>query len=122
MRYKDQFDKERRDMLKVIAGAGITPALLRASTLIGGLVASRVAEAQAGKPNKSLLVLQSGGAPDSLWGPTGSAGALKMGRMSAAYEPIANQVAFVAGGNLTAGQHGHMFHRFNDGSFTEDSF
>ena len=45
-RYKNIFDKERRDFLKILASAGISKQLLRASPLVWGTMYARLAEAQ----------------------------------------------------------------------------
>jgi hypothetical protein len=119
MRYKHRFDQERRNILKTIAAMGITPRLLSASSLVGGIVAARVAEAQTARPTKSLLLLHTGGALDNLWRPSGS---LALGPHSAPLEPVKGEINFLAGGKMTSGGHGIMFHRFNDGSFDKDSF
>jgi hypothetical protein len=118
MQHKNRFDKQRRDILKTLGLMGITPGLLRASTLVGGVVMGRVSEAQMG-PQKSLILLQTGGGLDEYWRP-GAGLALKP--MSAPYEPVKNEMTFVAGGKMTGGGHGIMFHRYNDGSFNKDSF
>ena len=47
---------------------------------------------------------------------------LTLGPMSAPYEPVKNEMNFIAGGKMTGGGHGIMFHRYNDGSFVKDSF
>ena len=119
MRYKHRFDEERRNILKTIAAMGITPRLLGASSLVGGIVAARVAEAQTARPTKSLLLLHPGGALDNLWRPSGG---LALGAQSAPLEPVKGEINFLAGGKMTVGGHGTMFHRFNDGSFDKDSF
>lgn len=119
MRYKHRFDQERRNILKTIAAMGITPRLLSASSLVGGIVAARVAEAQTARPTKSLLLLHTGGALDNLWRPSAS---LALGPHSAPLEPVKGEINFLAGGKMTSGGHGIMFHRFNDGSFDKDSF
>jgi hypothetical protein len=118
MQHKNRFDKERRDILKTLASLGVTPTLLRASTLVGGVVMARVAEAQTG-PQKSLILFNAGGALDELWRPRAG---LALGPMSAPYESVKSEMNFVVGGRMTGGGHGIMFHRYNDGSFVKDSF
>ncbi|HEY0706282.1 MAG TPA: DUF1552 domain-containing protein [Polyangia bacterium] len=118
MQHKNRFDKERREILKTIGALGVSPGLLRASTLVGGVVMARVSEAQMG-PQKSLILFQAGGSLDQHWRPTSN---LTLGPMSAPYEPVKNDMTFVAGGKMTGGGHGIMFHRYNDGSFNKDSF
>jgi hypothetical protein len=118
MRYKHRFDKERRDLLKTLAVMGVSPGLFRASALVGGVAMARVAEAQAG-PAKHLILLACGGSLDEHWRPGPN---LTLGQMSAPYEPVKGEMNFVVGGKMTGGGHGIMFHRYNDGSFSKDSF
>ncbi|MDZ4263096.1 MAG: hypothetical protein U1B30_12295, partial [Pseudomonadota bacterium] len=61
MRYRDCFDKERRDFLRIVQRAGISAGVLKASSLIGGIMLARTAEAQSGVPTKSCLVFSGGG-------------------------------------------------------------
>lgn len=118
IRYKNRFDKQRRDIMKTIASAGISSGLLRSCGLVGGMMIARATEAQSG-PNKSLLLLCVGGALNEMWEP--SAG-MTLGSMSMPYEPVKSEMNFVAKGSMTSGGHGLMFERFTAGSFSEDSF
>jgi hypothetical protein len=118
MRYKNRFDQERRNLLKTLAAMGVSPGLFRASALVGGVAMARVAEAQAG-PSKHLIMLSCGGALDEHWRPGPN---LTLGQMSAPYEPVKGEMNFVVGGKMSGGGHGIMFHRYNDGSFSKDSF
>jgi hypothetical protein len=118
MRYKNRFDEQRRDFLKTLAAMGVSPGLYRASALVGGVAMARVAEAQAG-PTKHLILLACGGALDEHWRPGPN---LTLGQMSAPYEPVKGEMNFVVGGKMSGGGHGIMFHRYNDGSFSKDSF
>jgi hypothetical protein len=118
MRYKNRFDKQRRDFLKTLAAMGVSPGLLRASALVGGVAMARVAEAQA-LPSKHIILLACGGSLDEHWRPGPN---LTLGQMSAPYEAVKGEMNFVAGGKMTGGGHGIMFHRYNDGSFSKDSF
>ena len=117
-RYKNRFDKERRDFLKVVSAAGVCKGLLAASPLVSGMLLGRVAEAQQSKPRKSFFILHTGGALDKLWRPNGN---LRLGPQSAPYEPVKNDINFVVGASVSAAGHGIMHHRFNDGSFRADS-
>ncbi|HEY0715761.1 MAG TPA: DUF1552 domain-containing protein [Polyangia bacterium] len=119
IRYRNRFDKQRRDILKTLGLMGVTPALLRASTLVGGVVMGRVAEAQMGGAQKSLILCHTGGALGEHWAPRGG---LVLGAMSAPFEPVKGEMNFVVNGKMTGGGHGIMFHRYNDGSFNKDSF
>jgi len=119
-RYKNRFDKERRDLLNTIAKAGVSSALLRACGLVGGMMMARASEGQS-RPNKSLLLFKAGGALDELWRP-GSG--MKLGSMSEPYESVKSEMNFVAGGtmNQNAFGHGVMFAHFTGNSFSADSF
>jgi hypothetical protein len=76
------------------------------------------AEAQAG-PQKSLILLHTGGALGEHWAAPGD---LTLGAMSAPYEPVKADMNFIVNGKMAGGGHGIMFHRYNDGSFNKDSF
>lgn len=117
--YKNAIDKERRNLLKTMTKAGITPGLLRASSLVGGMMFARASEAAVA--NKSLLIFLAGGAIDNLWRPGGG---MSLGPMSQAYESVKNQMNFLAGGTMDQSGHGVMFGRFNggNGTWTSDSF
>ena len=119
-RYQNRFDKERRDIMKTLAHAGVSAGLLRACSLVGGMMVARATEAQAG-PTKSLLLFAAGGALDELWRPSGS---MQLGPMSEPYESVKSQMNFVAGGTMSpnAAGHGVMFAHFTGNSFNEDSF
>ena len=119
--YKNDIDKKRRQLLNIIAKAGISPALMKASSLVSGMMIARAAEAQNGGPDKSILLFAAGGAVDAHWRPSGG---MQLKPMSAAYEPVKNQMNFLAGGQMTNTGHGQMFGRFNGGSeqWTGDSF
>lgn len=117
-RYKHRFDKDRRDFLKVISAAGVSKGLLAASPLVSGMLIGRAAEAQGVKPRKSFFILHTGGALDELWRPSSD---LRLGPQSAPYEAVKNDINFVVGADVTEAAHGAMFHRFNDGSFRNDS-
>lgn len=118
-RYKNEFDKKRRDLLKTITSAGVSSGLLQSCSLVGGMMIARAAEAQSG-PRKSLLLLTVGGAPDSEWRPNGST----MGAVSKPYDSYKQHMNFIAGASMTQGGHGLMFERFTGGSFQagDDSF
>jgi hypothetical protein len=71
MRYKDCFDKERRDFLRVVSHAGISAGLIRASSVLAGVMLARTAEAQSGTPTKHCLVFNGGGCHPNRWFPSG---------------------------------------------------
>lgn len=117
-RYKNIFDKERRDLLKIFASAGITKGLLRASPLVSGMMLSRLAEAQSG-PDKSVVIYTPDGAIPEQWYPNNNL--TSFAPMSAPYLPIANQCNFLRGmGHHRAG-HGVMPTIMNN-QWTGDSF
>ena len=115
-RYENRFDLERRNILKAIAGAGISRGLLQASPLVGGIMIARATEAAT--PSKSCLVFSGGGCHPEKWYPSG--GTLPV--MSAPLQPFYSKLNFLRNGTLSQAGHGVMFHRFNDGSFNDDSF
>lgn len=118
MRYKDCFDKERRDFLRIVQNAGISAALIKASSLIGGVMLARVAEAQSGVPNKHCLVFSGGGCHPNKWFPTNGV----LGAQSAPLQSHFSRIAMLKNASLSGAGHGVMFHRFNNGSWSEDSF
>jgi hypothetical protein len=118
MRYKDCFDKERRDFLRVVQRAGVSAGLLKASSLIGGVMLARVAEAQSGTPSKSCLVFSGGGCQTQLWYPSGGV----FPAQSAPLQPHYSKIAMMRGASLSGAGHGVMFHRFDNASWGKDSF
>ena len=117
-RDKNKFDTQRRNFLKTVAAAGIAPALLNASSLVGGMMWSRATEA-ASNANKSVLILGCGGSMDEHWRPRSD---FSLPSMSAPYEDVKNEMNFIVGGKMSGGGHGIPWHRFNDGSWSQDSF
>jgi len=118
MRYRDCFDKERRDFLRIVQRAGISAGVLKASSLIGGIMLARTAEAQSGVPTKSCLVFSGGGCQPALWYPSGST----LPAQSAPLQSHYSRIAIMKSAKLTGAGHGIMFHRFDNGSFSKDSF
>ncbi len=118
MRYKDCFDKERRDFLRVVKHAGIAAGVIRASSLIAGVMMARVAEAQSGTPTKHCLVFSGGGCHPTKWFPSGST----LPTQSAPLQSHYSRIALLQNAKLSQAGHGVMFHRFNDGSWNYDSF
>lgn len=118
MRYKDCFDKERRDFLRVVSHAGISAGLIRASSVLAGVMLARTAEAQSGTPTKHCLVFNGGGCHPNKWFPSG--GTLPV--QSAPLQTHYSRIAMLRGASLSGAGHGVMFHRFNNGSWGEDSF
>lgn len=117
MRYKNCFDKERRDFLRVVSHAGISAGLIRASSVLAGVMLARTAEAQSG-PTKHCLVFNGGGCHPDRWFPTG--GTLPV--QSAPLQSHYSRIALLRNASLSGAGHGVMFHRFNNGSWSDDSF
>jgi hypothetical protein len=105
--YKDSYHKERRDFLKILASAGITKQLLRASPLLWGVMASRLAEAQTG-PNKLMTVYVPNGCVPARWLPNSSLSNLTSLPMSSPYNNVRTQCNFLRGINHHGGGHGTM--------------
>lgn len=118
MRYKDCFDKERRDFLKVVKHAGIAAGLIQASSILAGVMLARTAEAQSGTPTKHCLVFSGGGCHPDKWFPSGSTLPVQSAPLQTHY----NRIAMFKSASLSGAGHGVMFHRFNNGSWSEDSF
>ena len=118
MRYKNCFDKERRDFLKVVKHAGISAGLLQASSLLAGVMMSRVTEAQSGTPTKSCLIFSGGGCQPELWYPTGSTFPAQSAPLQSHY----SRMTIMRNASLSGAGHGVMFHRFDNASWGKDSF
>ncbi|MFD1217188.1 DUF1552 domain-containing protein [Microbulbifer celer] len=116
--YKNVFDKRRRDLLKIFAAAGISKGLLRASPLVGGMMASRLAEAQTG-PNKSVVIYVPDGALPEHWYPNGDL--TSFGAMSQPYSTVASECNFLRSMSHHRGGHGVMPTIINN-SWGGDSF
>jgi hypothetical protein len=121
--YKNAFEKERRDFLKILASAGITKQLLRASPLLWGVMASRLAEAQTG-PNKLMTVYVPNGCMPERFFP--SPGALPGTwptslPMSLPYNGVKTQCNFLRIAHASGG-HGVMDVILNKTTGAESSF
>ena len=80
--------QNRRDFLRMISKAGASTALLRAAPLLGGLMATRNAQAQS-RIVRAIFVYTPDGAPNGLWLPNGTT----LNRATLAYEglqPVCN--------------------------------
>lgn len=115
---KNKFELKRRNFLKTVAAAGLAPGLMNASTLVGSMMWSRSAQASEGA-NKSLLICGHGGSIDQFWRPKAD---FSLPSMSAPYEMVKQEMNFIVGGKMSGGGHGIPWHRFNDGSWSSDSF
>lgn len=118
-RYKNKFDKSRRDLLKILTSAGITRGLLRASPLVGGMMLSRLAEAQQGGANKSVVIYCPDGAIPDQWYPNSNLSSFPA--MSAPYQSVASDCNFLRNMSHHRGGHGVMPTIIND-RWTGDSF
>jgi hypothetical protein len=118
MRYRDCFDKERRDFLRIVQRAGISAGVLKASSLVAGVMLARTAEAQTGTPTKSCLVFSGGGCQAARWYPVNGV----FPEQSAPLQPHYSRIAVMKNASLTGAGHGIMFHRFDNASFSRDSF
>jgi hypothetical protein len=111
------FVQNRRSFLKTVLGAGITNGLLRASPLVGGMMLARAAEAS-DVPNKQVSIYVPGGAINKFWQPDEN---YILPSMSAAYEPVKDEIVFLRNMGITHGGHGSMGRIFNN-SWSKDSF
>jgi hypothetical protein len=119
MRYKNCFDKERRDFLKVVKHAGISAGLLQASSLLAGVMMSRVTEAQSGTPTKHCLIFSGGGCHPEHWFPTGSSLPVQSAPLQSHY----SKLVMLRNATLSPGAgHGGMFAKFDNASWGRDSF
>ena len=67
-RTQKEINQNRRRFLDMIGKAGVSTSLLKASTIVGGVFASRFAEAQGESP-KLIMIYHPNGAPDGAWAP-----------------------------------------------------
>ncbi|SMF43435.1 Protein of unknown function [Alteromonadaceae bacterium Bs31] len=117
-RYKNKFDKQRRDFLKILTSAGISRGLLQASPLVGGMMLSRMAEAQTG-PDKSVVIYCPNGCIPSRWKPNSNLSSFPV--MSKPYESIKDECNFLVNMSHQNGGHGMMPVLINN-SWSGDSF
>jgi hypothetical protein len=107
--YKNIFDKERRDFLKILASAGITKQLLRASPLVWGAMYARLAEAQTAV-DKCVIVYVPDGCIASRFFPDSTLSNLTAGStslpMSAPYAGVKSQCHFLRNMNHHLAGHG----------------
>ncbi len=111
MRYKDCFDKERRDFLGAVKRSGIALGAIQASSMLAGVLMARVAEAQTG-PGKSVAVFMPGGCTPAKFFPTGSTLPIQTAPLQSHY--AAGRIALLKNATMMNGGHGVMFNRFND--------
>ncbi len=105
--YKNMFDKERRDFLKILASAGVTKQLLRASPLIWGVMYSRLAEAQTTPTNLMTVYVPNGCVPARWLPPSGTLGTMNLA-MSSQYNGVRTQCNFLRNISHHNGGHGVM--------------
>ncbi|TVZ40729.1 uncharacterized protein DUF1552 [Alteromonadaceae bacterium 2753L.S.0a.02] len=118
-RYKNKFDKKRRDLLKILASAGISRGLLQASPLVGGMMMSRLADAQGSGPNKSLIIYCPDGCIPNNWFPNSNLTSFPI--MSQPYSSVASECNFLVNMGHHRGGHGVVPTLINNG-WTGDSF
>lgn len=111
MRYKNCFDKERRDFLGAIKRSGIALGAIQASSMLAGVMLARVAEAQTG-PAKSVAVFMPGGCTPAKYFPAGGSLPIQSSPLQSHYS--AGRVALLKNATMMNGGHGVMFNRFND--------
>lgn len=116
--YKNVFEQNRRSFLKTVLAAGVSNGLLRASPLVGGMMLSRAAEAQTA-PNKSVTMYVPGGAIYQYWEPSAN---FTLPAMSAAYEPVKNDILFLRNMRHRTGGHGSLPVLMANGWSGRDSF
>ncbi len=103
-RTNKQINQNRRKFLDMLGKAGVSTSILRASTLAGGIFASRFAEAQ--NDNKKIIfVYLPDGAPNGTWLPSGST----MNQCTQPFAPYAANIAFREVDLKYGGGHGNSF-------------
>lgn len=103
-RTNKQINKDRRKFLDMLGKAGVSTSILKASTLAGGIFASRFAEAQ--DDNKKIIfVYLPDGAPTGTWLPSGG----QMNQCTQPYGPHASNIAFRQANLTYGGGHGNTF-------------
>ncbi len=117
-RYRNVFDKERRQFLKTLAAAGIGRSLLQASPLVGGMMYARVAEAQQ-TPDKSVVVYVPDGCIPDQWFPNADLSQLRP--MSQPYAGVRSDCHFLRDMSHHRGGHGVIPTIINNG-WSGDSF
>lgn len=118
IRYKNQFDKRRRDFLATLAKSGLAYGLVPKFGLAAAMMMSRAAEAQ-DSPAKSLLIYFAGGAIKEDYLPSG--GQTKVKSRGYATEGVLGDINFLDNATLTAAGHGQMWGRFSAG-YSDTSF
>ncbi|WP_331350966.1 DUF1552 domain-containing protein, partial [Cellvibrio sp. UBA7671] len=83
-----------------------------------GVMLARTAEAQTGTPTKSCLVFSGGGCQKDRWYPVNGV----FPEQSAPLQTHYSRIAMMKNASLTGAGHGIMFHRFDNASFSRDSF
>ncbi len=120
IRYKNQFDKQRRDLIKTITGAGISKGLLNSFGMAGAMMIGRMAEAQTG-PAKSFALYVAGGVIPDLYTPSSNTSFKPMSQ-GYATEGVGGDINFLVGAATTNPGHGGMTHRFGGTYYGRGSF
>ncbi len=118
-RYRNRFDGERRQFLKVLTSAGVSHALLRASPLVGATLFARLADAQTPAPNKSVVIYIPDGAIPDQWFPNANLSQLRP--MSQPYADVRGECHFLRNMSHHRGGHGVVPTIINN-RWTGDSF
>lgn len=84
-------NRERRRFLDMIARAGVSTSLLKASPFAAGMFASRFASAQANLNKRVVFMYLPNGAPNGMWMPTSQT---EMNICTRAYAPVAQYCEF----------------------------
>jgi hypothetical protein len=86
--------------------------------VLAGVMLARTSEAQSAVPNKHCLVFSGGGCHPTRWFPSGSTLPIQ----SAPLQTQFSRIAMLRNASMSGAGHGVMFHRFNNGSWSQDSF
>lgn len=116
--HRNVFDKQRRDFLQLLARAGVSKSLFKASPLVAGMMYSRLVEAQT-QPNKSVVIYTPDGCIPNHWFPNNSLSSFPV--QSQPYQAVANQCHFLSNMTHHRGGHGVMPTIINN-SWGGDSF
>ena len=112
MSYRDCFDKERRDFLRVVKRSGIALGAIQASSMLAGVMLARVAEAQTAGPTRSCTVFMPGGCTPARFFPSGGTLPIQSAPLQSHF--AAGRIALLKNATMMNGGHGVMFNRFND--------
>lgn len=109
-RTQKQINKDRRRFLDMLGKAGISTSILKASTIAGGLMGARFAEAQAGA-KKLVMIYHPNGSPNGNWAPRDGSPACSP------LQPHASTIAFREMTIGKPGNHGNLHQCVGAGSY-----